>query len=55
MTEYTIKVCHDEEGIDVHILDLDPAKFEQEKPAILAALQKAVQVVERANTAQSFQ
>lgn len=55
MAEYTIKVIHDEDGIHIHILDLDPANLEKEKPAILAALRKAVQVVERVNHPHIFQ
>lgn len=55
MTVYTIKVIHDEDRIDVEIIDLDPANLEKEKPAILAALRKAVQTVERANHPHIFQ
>ncbi len=55
MTVYTIEVTHDEDGIDVRIIDLDPDNLEKEKPAILAALRKAVQLVERANHPHIFQ
>ncbi len=46
MTEYTIKVQHDEDEVRVVIQDLDPANFDEEKPAILSALKKAVALVD---------
>lgn len=55
MTVYTIRVIHDDDRIDVEIIDLDPANLEKEKPAILAALRKAVQTVEKANHPHIFQ
>ncbi len=55
MVEYTIKVQHDEDEIMVMIMDLDPETYEKDRGAIVAALKRAIFVVEKNHNAMRFQ
>ena len=55
MVEYTIKVQHDEDGIEVEIFDLDPDAMHKDKEAIIAALEKAIERVRNSTYAVRFQ
>ncbi len=45
MATYTIKVTHDEDGIQVIIKDLDPNTMEEDRAAIEFALEEALRVI----------
>jgi hypothetical protein len=55
MVEYTITVQHDEDEIRVMIMDLDPDTYEKDRDAIVAALKRAIFVVEKNHNAMRFQ
>ncbi len=55
MVEFTIKVQHDEDEISVTIFDLDPDTYEKDRNAIVAALKRAIFVVEKNHNAMRFQ